>query len=231
VADVIADMTLPNEGYPHGVPADYNWYRGPVLYSGANTPSSKYQAITMWGQVYEASQGSPATNVRVELRAAQTWVWSISRSQWIEVQDTMGVQGAHFDESFATNASVPADVRTEPDGGTSTTMIPDYNFHFWPTGNRASINPSDVGGVYTTVQARLVEDDPSGVNDLSSANYLVNVGADYWTTTTSAYPNNTAVFEGRFGYVTTQWQAFNAISWTPSQVTANPPPVADAPTS
>lgn len=231
VADVIADMNNPNEGFPHGVPSYYNWYSGPVLYPNANTPPTTYQAITMWGQVYEAAQGSTATNIRVELRAAQCWVWSISQHKWIELLNTPQVQGAHFDESFATNNSINADLRNEPDGGISTTMVPDYNFHFWPTGNRATINPSDVGGVYTTVQARLIEDNPTGTNDLSAAKYLVNVGADYWTTTTSAYPNNAAVFEGRFDYASPQWQSFNAISWTANQVLANPPPVADAPTS
>ncbi|HWO93364.1 MAG TPA: hypothetical protein VNL92_01230, partial [Dehalococcoidia bacterium] len=49
---------------PKGVPGDYDWFAGarPGLWTNFAG------AITPWGQVYEASTGSPVTDVRIHIR-------------------------------------------------------------------------------------------------------------------------------------------------------------------
>ncbi|MBH8576634.1 hypothetical protein I8752_27325 [Nostocaceae cyanobacterium CENA369] len=63
-----------------------------------------------------------------------------------------------------------------------------YNFHFWPPG-RASINPIDVMGMFTTVQARLVVDDFNKPDDRSKARYILSMGGDYWFNLTAQWNN------------------------------------------
>ncbi len=68
---IAADMQGTNEGYPHGVPLSYDWANGPVVDMGNNSNGQK--AITSWGVVYVAAQGSLATNTRVNLRDLQLY--------------------------------------------------------------------------------------------------------------------------------------------------------------
>jgi hypothetical protein len=196
-------------------------------------------AITGWGQIYaDASDVQPA-NVRVELRNMETYVWSNRDQAWSRVQANARVEGGHYVEDFAGNTSTSADLRDEADGGNSTGMIPGYNFHFWPAGDRGSLaDPSDIGGVFTTVQARLVLDDPSGPDNRSQARYLANAGADWWRTTTAPFgdgTNNPAVGQSRFTYLGSDWMAIDFYTGGPSatvpnsltetQLRTSPPPI------
>ena len=230
-------MNSSHEGAPHGVPSYWSWAQKPSLQSAS--PPAGMSAVTSWGQIYSDSSNTQPANVRVELRNMETYVWSNSGHAWIRVQTNSRVDGAHFVEDFAGNAAVPTDLRNEPDGGNSTGMVSGYNFHFWPTDGHASLpNPSDIGGVYTTVQARLILDDPSGPDNRSQARYIANTGADWWRTANASYgdgSNNPGIGQGRFTYVTSSWTALDFYtggpiatapgSWTEAQLRNNPPPV------
>ena len=177
-------MNSAHEGAPHGVPSYWSWAQQPSL--GHATPPAGMSALTSWGQIYADTSNTHPANVRVEVRNMETYVWSNSSRAWIRVQGASRVDGAHFVEDFAGNAAVATDLRNEADGGNSTGMVSGYNFHFWPTGMRGNLpNPSDIGAVYTTVQARLILDDPTGPDNRSQARYLANTGADWWRTTSA----------------------------------------------
>lgn len=223
---IAQDMQLPHEGKPHGVPASYNWATKPRLGMG-NKPGN-FQAITAWGQVYEDAQGNPAKNTRVQIRNIRTYVLS-KKGKWQLVQSTAKVQGSAFREDFAGDANQPANVRTEADGSVSVKAGGGYNYHFWPAMNRATINPQDIAGVYTTVQSRLIVDNAKQPDDRDQAKYLLSMGADYWQSVNAQWKAdwsaNGDVGIGRFKYVRKNWQAFNMTTLSEAELRKNPPPL------
>jgi hypothetical protein len=229
-AQIYGDMTGSNEANPQGWPV--SWGEGPSIGLG-NIPPSNWTAATAWGVVYQAWQGNTATNTRVNLANVQLWFLSKSKGTWALVQNTSQPDGAAYKEDFSGDISIPADVRTEPDGTISVTSgMGSYagdNFHFYPS-NRGQINPNDVGGVVAIFEARLIVGNTTLPDDRATAAYVAEVGADYWPCITCALPrsyNNVTppVGGGRFKYVTDNWRSFAMTTMTLAQLTANSPPV------
>jgi hypothetical protein len=227
VAEQIAgDMQGKNEGYPHGVPLTYEWANGPVVIMGNN--SRGWQAITSWGAVYVDSKGNPATNTRVNIRDMQTYLLRQSTGEWLLLQNTSSPMGAAYHEDFSGDINRPADVRRERDGTVSATAGGGYNFHFYPV-NRASINPSDIGGIVVVLGARLIVADPTKPDDRTSARYLCTGGADYYPALSGGWPGNASfnpgVAIGKLKYVRSDWRSFAMTTLTQTQLKSNPPPV------
>lgn len=226
LASIVSDMTLPHEAKLSGVPDYYSWAFGPEIPMG-NNPGN-FTAITAYGAVYTDAAGNPAQNTRVQIRNLNTYILSKETGIWTLVQSSVDVEGAAFREDFAGNINVPADARQESDGSISVKLIPGYNYHFWPTGGRASINPEDVGGVLTTVEARLVIDHPALPDDRDQARLLMSVGGDYWLDTMAGWDNwqtNGSIAGGRFRYIDSEWDAFNMTTLTAEELYQNPPPM------
>lgn len=224
---IIDDMTLPHEGRPMGVPESYGWARKPVTGLG-NHPPADWHAITAWGQLYVDAKGNPARNTRVQIRRMQTYILSKPDGKWHQVQSSQGVDGAAFREDFRDNISKKPNLRRLPDGSVSVTAGGGYNFHFWPTDGRASIDPRDIAGVFVTVEARLIVGNPNKPDDRSRARYLLSVGADYWVNLNAKwnhFKTNDAVAMGRFKYVTVKWKAFNCTTLTGKKLHQDPPPI------
>ncbi|RMG76955.1 MAG: hypothetical protein D6711_02750 [Chloroflexi bacterium] len=222
---IIQDMTLPHEGRPHGVPSNFDWALQPRIGMG-NNPGD-FRAFIAWGQVYEAAEGNPATNTRVQLRDIQAYYLSQRDQQWHLLQRSYLVDGAAYREDFAGDDNHPADMRLEADGSVSVKAGNGYNFHFWAASGRVAITPDDIAGIFVTVQARLILDDPALPDDRANARYLLSVGADYWLDETVGWQNwetNADVAIGRFRYVTPDWQSFNMTTLTATELSANPPP-------
>jgi hypothetical protein len=223
---IISDMTLPHEGRPHGVPDSYDWVRGPVIGMG-NKPPTTWHAITAWGQLYEDAAGNPARNTRVQIRRIRTYVLSKQDGKWHLLQSSEGVEGAAYREDFVDDINKKPDLRHEPDGSVAVKAGGGYNFHFWPQGGRASLDPSDVAGILTTVQARLVVDHPSQPDGRAKARYLLSMGADYWQDRQARWDHfrtNGGMATGRFKYVTVEWRAFNCTTLTGKELRRRPPP-------
>lgn len=221
------DMTGQNEGNPHGVPLSWDWAVGPVMGLG-NTPPKSWTAITAWGVAYVAAQGNPAVNTRVNIRMQQCYVLSASTGRWSLVQSTSDPDGAAYLEDFSGDSNAPADIRNEPDGSISVVPGGGYNFHFYPD-TRGSINPSDIAGIVTLFEARLIVDNPSLPDDRSIAQFLAGSGADYWPDLTSGMPAGQtvepAVANGKMKYVQSSWRSFAMTTMTQAQLASNPPPV------
>lgn len=225
IATIIYDITPPHEEIPHGVSTELSWASKPRVGMG-NNPEN-FKAMTAWGQLYEDSLGNPATNSRVQIKNIQAYMLSKRDNKWHLLQGSLKVEGAASREDFAENVNNPADIRYELDGSVSIKTGGGYNFHFWPPG-RASIEPNDVDGIFTTVLARLIVDNPQQPDDRASARYLLSMGGDYWLSLTADWDNwttNGDIGIGKFKYVTTKWQAFNMITLSPTQVRLNPPPL------
>jgi hypothetical protein len=190
--------------------------------------SNGWRAITAWGALYEAAEGNPAKNTRVNIRNMQTYFLQKSTGKWLLLQNTSTPDGAAYYEDFSGDLNKPADVRTEADGTISATAGNGYNFHFYPS-DRASINPDDIGGVVVVLQARLITADPTKADDRSSAHYLIGAGADYYPALTGGWPGNASynpgVALGKMKYVQSDWRSFAMTTMTQSQLESNPPPV------
>jgi hypothetical protein len=198
-------MARPGDGRPEGVPGSWPWAEQAQVDSRTNTGMA---AMTAWGLVYPvAGAKEPATGtVRVEVKDIRTFIWSTSEHHWVLAQETTGVEGAMYREDFAGNDSVPADARTEPDGGTSVSLVPGHNFHFWPVTGRAGVLPGDVAAVITTFEARLLG--PTA----RRAKYVASAGGDWWLTTTAPFAltgpggNNDGIGTGRFVALSPAWR-------------------------
>jgi hypothetical protein len=219
-------MGKPNEGLPHGVPTSWGFAQGAFMSMG-NDPTG-WRAATAWGVVYEAAEGNPATNTRVNIRNVQFWFLSKSTGRWSLLQNTSVPGGAAYFEDFSNNANIPADVRREPDGTISVTAGRGYNYHFYPL-PRVSINPSDVGGIVVVAQARLILADPARPDDRGIARYLLSSGGDYYPELTGGWPGGTsynpAIAGGKFKYVKPYWRSFAMSTLSATQLQSNPPPV------
>lgn len=228
VAQIVSDMQLPHEGKPHGVPSSYDWYVGPKVDMG-NSPGN-FKAMTAWGQVYEDEKGNPAKNTLVEIRNMKAYILSKKTNKWHLLQSTSEFGGGAFLESFANNDNVAPDIKYLEDGNIAVRAGNGYNFHFWPQAGRVLISDytNDVGGIFVTIQARLIPDDPKGGDDRGKAKYLLSMGADYWLDLTAPWDNfvsSGGVGIGRFKYVTTRWKSYNMCTAAPSVIKKNPPPI------
>ena len=226
IDEIVNDMKLPHEARPHGVPDDMSWSKKPRIAMG-NEPGD-WTAMITWGQVYESAAGNKATNTRVEIRNIQAWYLSKKDNKWHLWQKTKAVNGAAYREDFAHDTNKPADLEVTPDCTVTITCGDGYNFHFWPTTGRVSIDPDDIAGVFSTVQARLVLDNAEGPDDRDQAEYLLSMGADYWValdTGWNYWKTNGDCGIGRFKYVTEDWKAFNMHTMTEKEIRKNPPPI------
>lgn len=225
VAQVKADMTGTHDATsPQLLPTDY-YVSGPALRTGA--PGAGRVALGGYGQVYTGA-GHASANTRVQLRNLETYAYS--GGVWKRVQYSERVRGAFYSAGYAGagQSAIPS-IRNEPTGGISVKPIANRLFRFWPeSGLTASlVNPATVEAVFTTVQARLIRDDGTPVDD-PSAKLLVNTAAEWRDQAdfTSLYSPNPAatppagakfvgndqIGNGKLRLVNGQWQAMNFLS-------------------
>ena len=225
---IAEDMRLPHEAKLHGVPRNFDWYNGPRI--NKRLDPEGFTAMTAWGQVYQAVLGSPATNTRVQLRNIEAYYLSRSDGAWHVLQASRGVDGEAYAEDFDVNENKGANVRVEADGSGSVLIEDGYTYHFWPEGDRALLPAvEDIAGVLSTVQARLIVDDPARPDDRTKARLLLGMGADYWRDTevqwAEGYVNNDDIAIGRHRFVKTGWQSFNMTTLNLERLRRTPPPL------
>ena len=236
--EIINDMILPCDGCLHGTEG-LSW--GGQCASGAvdaggviprqNNNGEWMQAMTAWGQTYIDCAGSPTTNTRVQYRNLIT-KFLRNNGTWELVQGPDIPGGAMYVENFANNENKGADIRDESNngGGISVTVgvgiNAGYNYHYYGSG-RAFVDINNIQGVYTSVEARLILDNPNGIDDRAQSRTLNSMGADWWLNMTVGWlPDWSANFGiggGRNKWVTTDWQTYNMCTRTVAQIRANPP--------
>ena len=243
---IIDDMTLPCDACLHGTDG-LSWggqCAGNPGYSGTTVPAKNNQglwwgAMTAWGQAYIDCGGSPAPNTRVQFRNIMT-KFLLNDGQWYIMQ-AGSINGAAYVENFANNASKAADIRDESNngGGISVTVgigaYAGYNFHYYPSA-RAAVDHNTIVGIFTSVEARLILNDPNGPDDRAQSRTSNSMGADWWINMTSGWlPDwsaNAGINGGRNKWITSDWQSYSMCTLSPAQINANPPIVggASAPT-
>jgi hypothetical protein len=210
------------------VPVDWGFAQGPVpgMMNDPVHDGITSTAATAWGIVYEAAQGNPATNSRVNVRNVKLLFKSRRAGTWSVVQGTSQPAGNNYYEDLAGQSTFPADRRTEPDGSFSVKVGGGYMYHFFPSA-RASFDPTDIGGWIAIFEARLILDDPSGPDDRAIAQLLAAPGADYYPSTTGSWgPNGApAIADGKMKYVRSYWRWYAITTLSATELTANPPPL------
>ena len=221
------DMTGKHQGRMHGVPSSYNWAKHPRIGVGNGPERHGFHAISAWGQIYEDIHGSPARNVRVACRDISLWILSKRTGKWRRCNASKRVNGANYVEDFSGNASKPANLRNEPHGAVSATLGGGYNFHLYSIRNRAQIDPHDVAGVVCIYSARVIMDDPYGVDERHLARYLASAGADYWLDRyVGASPGTVRdVGIGKARYLTPDWLTLTMSTLSLRKLQKHPPPI------
>jgi hypothetical protein len=224
---IISDMQGPHQGMMDGVSETCTWCYQPRINYGNNPSRGGYTAFTQWGVIFLEKGTDVPPNVRIQIRHLRAYVFSKQRLTWQPLQAAHTMCGYHYPNDF-TEAPTPANTRTEPDGTRSITMVKGFNYHFWPCGPHVAIDPGDIGGIFTTYQARLIPDTPTGPNHLAEARFLAHSGADYWLNPPTGQGNpieNDDVALGKFKFLTPQWQSFNMHTMTEAELRTNPPPL------
>ena len=225
------DMHLPHEGYPHGVPSSYDWAQGPLIKDVTGSTVVNPQATTGWGQVYEALEGNPSVNTRVELKNYRIYYLSKTDNNWHEIAVIENItEGDGYAEDYQDDSIRPNwDIaRFEPNGHISCKPGSGFNFHFYSP--RTPINPSDVAQIATSFDAKLIMADANGIDDRNIAKFVASCGADAWINMTASwasdFSNNNDIGMGRFKYVTNEWRKFTFITdISLSELQQNPPPL------
>jgi hypothetical protein len=228
IDQLVDDMKGLHEKEPNNVPHD--WAKGPRMGYGnnpVNYKGEKFRAFIPWGQVYVAKGTEPVANTRVQLKNIKAFFLSKTDNQWKALQSTELVGGAYYTEDFGGNANIPATTRRETEG-LSVKIIKGYNYHFWSENGRTSINPDDIAGIATTIQARLVVDDKNQPDDRNTSTYILSMGGDYWLALNSQWDSTwTTVGDaaiGKFRLVANEWKSFSMHTLTEDELRKNPPP-------
>jgi hypothetical protein len=215
-----ADMRRPSEKLPHGVPTSYDWATGPRVRD--TTRARQFTALTGWGQVYRCATSTRTTSRPVELKGLETWVLRRSTRRWVRVQRSSLVNGAAFPEDFHGSAA-PANFLRHDEHGTTVRMRAGRNFHFWPSGPRATVPVADVQAVTVMVRGRIALERGAGRPCL-----VLSVGADFWRDATAGadgFRNSADAGIGRFKRLGGTWRLFTMTSASAAVLAAHPFPV------
>src|SRR3569833_1331552 len=216
------DMSGANEGHPHGVPS--GWFE-PSLVSGNTLQGS---AIEAWCGLYVGPNGNPATNTLVNIKNYTVYVLSKSTRKWTvyNLSASDNIDGGYYSETFSVDYGTSIPFRHESDGSLSFNTVGGKVAHFYGPWPRIAQSSSDFGGLVVTLDARVVLNNPYGVDDRSIASFLLDVGAEpYPSATGPGIENNPGIGMGKFKYVETAWRSFSMTTLSAAELASDPPPV------
>ena len=261
---VIDDMGGPNDAPLLGV-RPHRWAVDPVpaqiamgtdtrgckapawwLQSGANQAykdCEPWTAFVQWFVVFEG-EGNSADNVRVQVRQPRAWYLHKTDEQWKPLSTTDTTSWFLATKDDITWVDQPMDIQRS--GRQDLAFLVERQAAFSYHGLAGS-GPVDISqavphikAIFTTVQARLVVDDPSRPDDIEQAVWLLQSGADYYPDTAAhaAQVLPPGVGLSRSKRLTRQWQSFSfatlanarqdytgpARALSPEAFSANPPP-------
>jgi hypothetical protein len=224
MARIADDMGI-NDAHPHGVPSSFGFYTASIVNLGNNPPSTSAPAFVYWGTVYVPATGNKSTNTRINIRRCAAYWKRTSTRVWTSFGPETPRDMADYPEDFQ-GSSISSSVRTELDGSISVIPLSGKTSHFNGPYPRIPVPNNDVAGIVTVCEARLIKDDPTGIDDRNIAQFLVNVGADYYPSATGAgRENNPSIGGSRFKYVTAAWRSFAFTTLPYAQLVSDPPPV------
>jgi hypothetical protein len=205
-------MKMPHEARPYGIAhsAQFPWADAPMVYNA--TPPAGMNAMIGFGDIHLASGApTPLAGDTAQIRNFKTYLLMASGELQL-VQNPTTLTGAQYYPDYSNDTNFPAQM-TNSNGVTSVVLAPDRTFHFFPE-SRVQIDAPNVKGVVVTMEAKVSS--PTGSTDPNiNKTYLMGVGADWWTNVNAQWDNQTTnpgVGDGRYVFMTTDWQGFSFTS-------------------
>ena len=218
---LLQDMRAPHELSPSGIPDNWSWsYKGRV---GMGNNPGNFRAFIPWGQIYKVLGSHIPEGTQVEIRHMLACVLpKEERPRWRVLYRAEGVEGRAFVEDYKDDQSREVSILQLEAGVTRMPFMDGYNLHFWPAGGRVDIDPSNIQGLYVSMQARWV----GGSGGVSQPPLMFSAGADYWLNTTAKwdhYKTNGDVAIGRFRMLGADWRTFTASTVSADVLDRYPP--------
>ena len=227
---IVDDMRLPNDRALAGIPSSYSWSRAAQVIMGAEprgtgTPSwwspydqrfksgAYWKAILPWFVIFDGT-GNAASNTRVQVRDMKLWMKRKSDGRWVLLDHAKTVTGELYPKSLQGADVTRPDSRDDADG---TSILPPGGsmvYHGWSNGF-STMDGADLGALFITLQARLVQDDPARGDDRAQSEYLLHVGGDYYPDTSTRVTDLAPAYYfpgigvSRAKLVTSEWRAFS----------------------
>ncbi len=201
--EINQDFYKTHELMPNGVPAGYDWFKGPRI--GAGNRVGSYTAATGWGQVFWA-KGIRTSSDFLQIRNFNFFVCHGNQHKWMLLQNGR-IEGRQFDASFSNNTNKPATYFDSKDGIATVSFEKGTAFHFWPSQGQVSLPSKDICGVLVLLEARVAPRPEK--SEIGSRTFLIGTGADYWTKINSKwdkYKTNTDIAIGRLKLVHQEWE-------------------------
>lgn len=218
---LLSDMRLPHELPPSGIPENWNWGRSGRVGMG-NSPGN-FHAFIPWGQIYKVREKRVPAGTQVEIRRMLACMLPKRKgAQWMVLYKAEGVTGHAYDEDYKDNRSIDTHISQLSDGVTRMEFLDGYNLHFWPAAGRVDIDPSNIQGLYVSMQARWVE----GTGGPVPPPLMLSAGADYWLDKTAKldqFKTNNDAAIGRFRMLGPDWRTFTASTVGAEVLDRHPP--------
>ncbi|MDO4259075.1 MAG: hypothetical protein Q4C87_06080 [Actinomycetaceae bacterium] len=198
-------------------------------------------AVQPWLHITPGPQNQ-ATNTRVEMTPLKVHILRKSTNKWVTL-DSVPVEGGDYNWGLS---EWLRDSNLKDTTGQNTAVLPPRDrddqgkaslFHGW--GTPTEIDTADIKAINVTMKARLVVDDSKKADDRNKAQYLVQIGGDYYPEVNTRHGDLGGYFPGiglsRAKLVTNEWRTFNFInidtakqepggSITLDELWKNPPP-------
>ncbi len=206
---------------PNGLDASVPWKYGTVI---REELKSNWSRVGLWGQVYlQEGYLKLPENIGIELREFKMYLLNPSTLEWeLILNPTFNDYNTLFyDDNFEENRHQQFyhHKKILNDGQSVVIRFDEENamFNFHPYSNdrfefkQTGYTMAD-GKPYviSTLEARLVKWDPTGVDELEEAQFIFNVGGDYWDTYTDSWKSdwsaNGEIGGGPFIKITPEWR-------------------------
>lgn len=205
---IAADMRLPHEKTPAGVPPDFDWAKSPRIGVG-NEPGS-FTAFTGWGQIFSVT-GERAPSVHVELRRFTVLACVGERRKWVLLQDG-DIEGNQYRSDYQENFSETPPLFRQKNGIAAIRFNAGTAYHFWPKQGRVDVPDKPICGVLLLLQARMpAAASADGAGAGAQAGALIGLGADFWQSRSASWDgkeSNRDLAIGRLKLVGPAWQWF-----------------------
>ncbi|MDX2024076.1 MAG: hypothetical protein SF187_27800 [Deltaproteobacteria bacterium] len=165
-----------SEAAPSGVPATWSWVVGATA-PKLSPPTAAHTHANYWGAVFRGPSNNTPSNTHVEIRECQAWVLYRGSTQWVRIDNDVGLGGSTFSPTYAGGG--PAPLLTKQTSGADVVPAPGYIWHYWPSNSYQAIRSTEVREVISNCQTRLALRDPKGTDDRDTADYINHVGIDW----------------------------------------------------
>jgi len=244
----VLDMTGAVDAFPLGIPANSAFAKGGVVVMGrapdgraapswwkpSNNPKSifPWNCINDWWFINRSTNLNQNNNVRIQVRNKRIQIQRTSTGAWTTLGNTSDPGAEYYPPagSGAPTGNVAKRAATNPGGGVEfkfDSNVANTNIHGYGSGFvDISAYIGDIKDIFSSIEARLVLDDPMGTDDRADAKYLMDAGCDFypgtdWRVDAGAPANkkfapgeyyNPGCGAGRFKFLTNEWQLF---TWSP----------------